>query len=178
MRFAIKDRKHERLAVAKIGGCWMGNVIVLAKALHYARAARRDERNSFHYTAAMEWHHAAELFVSSSLAAEYCWEQWERIMHLPRQHAEPIGSCELIVEQVTEKLVFIAGTPAHVAPCAPGSRRRTLPGTSLSDTAPETPGCESSRIPGTETTNAKPGPDLDLRSRATGDGSTVELTLA
>ena len=88
----MKSRKHERPAVAKIGGWWTRKVAVLAKALHYSHAARRDERNGFPCTAAMEWRHASELFLSGSLAAEYCWRQWERIMHLPRQLAGPIGS--------------------------------------------------------------------------------------
>jgi hypothetical protein len=83
-RTAMKNRKHERLALAKIGGCWLRKMIALAKALRYGRAAQRDERNGFHYTAAIEWRHAAELFRSGSLAAEYCWRQWERIMHSPR----------------------------------------------------------------------------------------------
>jgi hypothetical protein len=91
-RSAMTNRKDRRSAVVRIGGSWIRNVAVLAKALAYGHAAQRDERNGFPYTAAMEWHHAAELFLSGSLAAEYCWGQWERIMHLPRQLAAPIGS--------------------------------------------------------------------------------------
>jgi hypothetical protein len=93
----MKNRKHERLVLAKIGGWWMRAAIVLAKALHYGRAAQRDERNGFPYTAAMEWRHAAELFESGSLAADYCWGQWERIMHLPRQLAVPVSSSRHVI---------------------------------------------------------------------------------
>ena len=94
----MKNRKHKRLALPKIGGWGMRAAIVLAKALHYSRAAQRDERNGFPYTAATEWRHAAELFISGSLAADYCWGQWERVMHLPRQLAVPVsGSRHVIV---------------------------------------------------------------------------------
>jgi hypothetical protein len=93
----MKNRKHERLALAKVGGWWMQTAVVLAKALHYGRAAQRDERNAFPYTAAMEWRHAAELFVSGSLAADYCWRQWERIMQLPRRLAGPISSSRPVI---------------------------------------------------------------------------------
>jgi hypothetical protein len=71
-------------------------VVILAKALQYGRAAQRDEHNGFPYTAAMAWRHAAELFVSGSAAAVYCWRQWERIMHLPRRLAVPISSSRLL----------------------------------------------------------------------------------
>lgn len=93
----MRDRKHKRLSVAKIGGWWIRGMVMLAKALRYGRAAQRDEGNGFPFTAAMEWHHAAELFLSGSLAAEYCWRQWERIMHLPRQLAGPVGSSRPVI---------------------------------------------------------------------------------
>jgi hypothetical protein len=96
-RPAMTNRKDRRSAVVKIGGSWMRDVVVLAKALHYGHAAQRDERNGFPYTAAMEWRHAAELSLSGSLAAEYYWGQWERIMHLPRQLAAPIGSSRPVI---------------------------------------------------------------------------------
>jgi hypothetical protein len=53
-------------------------------------AAQRDEKNGFRFTAAMEWHKAALLFVPTSTLAELCWRKWERIVHLPRHMAEPI----------------------------------------------------------------------------------------
>ena len=62
---------------------------ILAKAFRCSRAARRDERNGFPCTAAMEWRHAAELFAPNPRAVEYCWREWERIMHLPRRLAGP-----------------------------------------------------------------------------------------
>lgn len=93
----MKNRKLERLVLAKIGGWWMRVATVLAKALHYDRAAQRDERNGFPCTAAMEWRHAAELFESGNLAADYCWGQWERIMHLPRQLAVPVSSSRHVI---------------------------------------------------------------------------------
>jgi len=91
-RHAMKNLKHQRLVLAEIAGWWVRAAVVLAKALHYGRAAQRDERNGFPYTAAMEWRYASELFESGSLAADYCWGQWERIMHLPRQLAVPVSS--------------------------------------------------------------------------------------
>jgi hypothetical protein len=60
-------------------------------ALRYCMAAQRDEKNGFPFTAAMEWHKAALLFVPASTLAELCWRKWERIVHLPRQMAVPIG---------------------------------------------------------------------------------------
>lgn len=71
---------------------WLSKVVVEAGALRYARSAQRDERNGFPYTAAMKWRHAAEFSVSDARAADYCWEQWERIMNLPRRLAGPVGA--------------------------------------------------------------------------------------
>ena len=53
--------------------------------------AIRVSAHRFPYTAALEWSHAAELFGTTTLAADYCWRQWERIMQLPRRLAGPIG---------------------------------------------------------------------------------------
>jgi hypothetical protein len=71
-----------------LGLPWSPN---LTKAFHCTRAAKREERNGFKYTAAMEWRKAAELFAPNKRAVEYCWREWERIMGLPRQLAGPIG---------------------------------------------------------------------------------------
>jgi hypothetical protein len=60
-------------------------------ALRYSRAAQRDEDNGFTFTAAMEWRQAAELSSWITLLANHYWLEWERIMHLPRRLAEPIG---------------------------------------------------------------------------------------
>ena len=60
-------------------------------ALRYCLAAQRDEKDGFPFTAAMEWHKAAVLFVSMGPLADLCWRQWERIVRLPRQMAEAIG---------------------------------------------------------------------------------------
>jgi hypothetical protein len=93
----MKTRKYERSVIAKIGGSWVRAAVVLAKAFHYGRAAQLDERNGFPYTASMQWRHAAELFESDNLAADYCWRQWERIMHLPRQLAVPVSSSRHVI---------------------------------------------------------------------------------
>jgi len=66
-------------------------LFIVASAFRYARAAQRDERNGFPYTAAMKWQYAGELSAPDTPAAEYCWEQWERIMHLPRRLAGPVS---------------------------------------------------------------------------------------
>jgi hypothetical protein len=96
-RLTMKNRRHVTLVLGKINGWWMRAVVVLVKALHYGRAAQRDERNGFPYTAAMEWRHAAELYESGSFSADYCWRQWERIMHLPRQFAVPVRSSRHVI---------------------------------------------------------------------------------
>lgn len=60
-------------------------------ALRYCMAAQRDEKNGFPFTAAMEWHKAADLFVPIGPVADLCWRRWERIVQLPRQMAVPIS---------------------------------------------------------------------------------------
>jgi hypothetical protein len=67
-----------------LGLRWTPN---LGKAFYCSRAARREERNGFKYTAAMKWRNAAELFAPDARAVEYCWCEWERIMQLPRRLA-------------------------------------------------------------------------------------------
>ena len=57
----------------------------------YCCAAQRDERDGYAITAALEWRRAAELLASIPTAADSCWLQWERIMHLPRRLAAPIS---------------------------------------------------------------------------------------
>jgi len=95
----MKCRYDHRLVIAAVGARWVSNIAVVAKAVHYVRAAQIDERNSFCYTAAMEWQFAAGLFASNTLAAEYCWRQWERIMHLPRRLAGPIGGSQPVLRE-------------------------------------------------------------------------------
>jgi hypothetical protein len=56
----------------------------------YWRAAERDEKNGFPFTAAMEWRKAAELFSPIPHVSDRCWQEWERIMHLPRHFARPL----------------------------------------------------------------------------------------
>jgi hypothetical protein len=94
-RSAMKDSNRHTPAIAAIGTWCLSNVIVPGRAIHYTLGAVRDERNGFSYTAAMEWRQAAGLFAPGTRAAEYFWRQWERIMHLPRRLAGPIGiSCQ------------------------------------------------------------------------------------
>jgi len=61
-----------------------------AVAFRYCLAAQRDEKNGFPYTAAMEWQQAAGL-VTFGPFADFCWRNWERIVGLPREMAEPFG---------------------------------------------------------------------------------------
>jgi hypothetical protein len=84
--------------VGGVEGCPAGKVrrlLALAGtaplALGYCLAAQRDEKNGFPFTAAMEWHKAADLFVPIGPLADLCWRKWERIVWLPRQMAGPIG---------------------------------------------------------------------------------------
>lgn len=83
----MKRRNTHKLAIATLGAWWLANVVAPTKAFHYGRAAQRDERKGFWYTAATEWRTAADLVGPKTRAAEYCWRQWERIMHLPRRLA-------------------------------------------------------------------------------------------
>ena len=89
-RTDMKSPNHRNRAIAAATAQCLSFVIV-DRAFHYGRAAERDERNFFPYTAAMEWRNAAELLGPTTAAAEYCWRQWERIMHLPRRLAGPVG---------------------------------------------------------------------------------------
>jgi hypothetical protein len=63
----------------------------LKLALGYWRAAERDQKNDFPFTAAMEWHKAAELFSPIPKLSDRCWQEWERIVHLPRHLARSSG---------------------------------------------------------------------------------------
>lgn len=58
--------------------------------LKYRQAAVRDEKRGFPFTSAMEWRKAAELFSIIPQISDRCWQEWERIMHLPRRFARPI----------------------------------------------------------------------------------------
>jgi hypothetical protein len=79
------------VAIATVRGYWIARIVATARAFHYWQAAQRDERAGFFYTAALEWRHVADLFPNTH-AAEYSWQQWERIMHLPRRFAGPVYS--------------------------------------------------------------------------------------
>jgi len=85
----VNGTKHEVAANTgtKTNDVELPEMAILAEAFGCSRAARRDERNGFPHTAAMEWRNAAELFALNTRAVEYCWREWERIMHLPRRLA-------------------------------------------------------------------------------------------
>lgn len=85
----MKCRKNYSLATA-IAARWLSTVAIPARAFQYGCAAERDERNGLPYTAAMQWRKAAELFPRDTLAAEYFWRKWERVMQLPRRLAMPV----------------------------------------------------------------------------------------
>jgi hypothetical protein len=87
----MRCRKNYRVAIATVRGYWMARIVATAKAFQYWHAAQRDERAGFLYTAALEWRHVADLFPNT-LAAEYSWQRWESIMHLPRRFAGPVYS--------------------------------------------------------------------------------------
>jgi hypothetical protein len=55
--------------------------------VEYWRAAERDEKNGFPFTAALEWRKAAELFGPIPQLSDRCWREWERLVHLPRRFA-------------------------------------------------------------------------------------------
>lgn len=65
-------------------------------ALRYRRAAQWDESHGYSFAAAMEWRRAAELsFWITPLANRY-WREWERVMHLSRRLAMPIGIADAV----------------------------------------------------------------------------------
>ena len=72
-------------------------------ALRYRRAAQRDENNGFSFTAAMEWRRAAELSSWITPLANRYWQEWERIMQLPRRLAVPIGVAEVATIAVLQQ---------------------------------------------------------------------------
>ena len=114
---AVKNRKAAKLAMAMIGSWWLRSMILPVKAFHYSRAAQRDERNGFPYTAAMEWRNAAELFAPDTLAADYCWGQWERIMHLPRRLAHAFDASPVVAFSLQSSATqpAIAQVPSTIA---------------------------------------------------------------
>ncbi len=83
--------RNQKIAISAVGALYASSIAVVAKAIHKAYAAHRDEQNHYPYTSAMEWREAAELLAPNTFAAEYCWRHWERIMRLPRRLAAPIG---------------------------------------------------------------------------------------
>jgi hypothetical protein len=88
MRTAVKLDGHSQLK-ARLALVIMG-AFHSAAAMRYCLAARRDEKNGFPLTAALEWRKAAELAGPIGPIADRCWIEWERIMHLPRRLAAPI----------------------------------------------------------------------------------------
>src|ERR1700756_178385 len=86
------------------------------------RAAVRDEKNALPFTSAMEWRKAAELFSISPQVSDRCWQEWERIMHLPRRFARPIGEsaeasrhCLLFYDNHKIAKAVAKETPAAIA---------------------------------------------------------------
>jgi hypothetical protein len=66
-------------------------------AMRLRRRARKDEKDGFLFTAAMEWRMAAEVCAPNGILAGWCWREWERIMHLPRQMAPPAREASIVV---------------------------------------------------------------------------------
>ena len=74
---------------------FLGKAADSLRGLVYVRAAAKDEKDGFPFTAAWEWQRAAECLGWISIIADRCWREWERIVHLPRYLAAPIGWDEL-----------------------------------------------------------------------------------
>jgi hypothetical protein len=91
----MKIRAKQEIGVVRQANDW-GYVMALicgpVVGIAYCRAAQHDERDGYAITAALEWRRAAELMAPIPAAANHCWLQWERIMHLPRRLAGPISS--------------------------------------------------------------------------------------
>ena len=88
MKAAVKLDGHSHLK-AQLAVVIMGS-FSYAASMRYCLAARRDEKNGFPLTAALEWRKAADLVGPIGPMADRCWIEWERIMHLPRHLAGPI----------------------------------------------------------------------------------------
>ncbi len=86
----MRRRDYHKFPVAAIRAWYFSNVAVVGVGIRYLRAAQRDERDGYGYTAAFEWRQAAEALVAYASTAEYCWRRWERLMRLPRQLAGPL----------------------------------------------------------------------------------------
>ena len=58
----MNSRHSHRSVIATVGAQWFSMIAAVAMAVHYyVRAAQKDERNGFRYTAAMKWRLAARL---------------------------------------------------------------------------------------------------------------------
>jgi hypothetical protein len=86
----MKDAKEQQMK-GQVNSWRVLMILGPLMALGYRRAAQRDENNGLPFTAAMEWRKAAELSSWITLLSNRYWREWERIMHLPRRLAEPIG---------------------------------------------------------------------------------------
>ncbi len=88
----------------------------LAVGLTYCHAAQRDEERGYPFTAAFEWRKAAELLAAFAPLACRCWQEWERIMCLPRRMATVTLVEESPAETMTEEFPVVAGRslPAHL----------------------------------------------------------------
>jgi hypothetical protein len=86
----MRSHRHEIHVAAAVAAQYIAGAAATSQAIHCACAAHRDESKGFVYTAAIQWRRAADLFGLNTLAVEYCWRQWERIMRLPRKFAVPI----------------------------------------------------------------------------------------
>jgi hypothetical protein len=98
-------KTHTNRIPAVVSICVASFVRVVAPlyAFQYCRAAQRDERNGFPFAAAMEWHKAAELFAPvAPPLADRCWQEWERIVRLPRRLAGPLVAKAKVVPLVAQ----------------------------------------------------------------------------
>ena len=102
----MKNRIYVRSALRLAG---------LILALRYRRAAQRDENNGFSFTAAMEWRRAAELSSWITPLANRYGREWERITHLSRRLAVPIGVAQVVpiavLQQISPSQVDLVAQP-------------------------------------------------------------------
>ncbi len=93
------------------------NLVVVASGmaigLRYCRLAQRDEQNGFCYTAALEWRKAAELLRPFEGLAGRCWQEWERIMQMPRRLAIPLSADEPAITPMTKPEPPTETQPLH-----------------------------------------------------------------
>ncbi|HEY3769614.1 MAG TPA: hypothetical protein VGN44_13140 [Candidatus Angelobacter sp.] len=89
----MKSSNRHNPAIAVIGTWWLSNVIIPAKAFHTALLRYATSATAFRTQ--QQWSGTMQriCFLAVRELLSTSGGQWERIMHLPRRLAGPIGIC-------------------------------------------------------------------------------------